>query len=88
MTEFVALALGYILGWFAGRSHGRRSAAVRAAREASMPATDRQRQYLASLASRSGGGDVLASMGISDPWSPDLTTERASAAIDRLKGES
>ena len=50
-----------------------------------VPATDRQRVYLASLAvKREGGEAVMERLGITDPWAPSLSRGRVSAGIDIL----
>ena len=50
-----------------------------------VPATDRQRAYLASLAiKREDGEAVMERLGITDPWAPSLSRERVSAGIDIL----
>lgn len=81
MEWLIGLGLGYVVGWFAGRSYGRRTAA-----KPNDPATDRQRAYLADLArDRKGGAAVLDALSIADPWADDLSALRASEAIDRLR---
>ena len=50
-----------------------------------VPATDRQRAYLASLAVKCEDGEaVMERLGITDPWAPSLSRERVSAGIDIL----
>ena len=50
-----------------------------------VPATDRQRAYLASLAvKREDGEAVMERLGITDPWAPSLSRGRVSAGIDIL----
>ena len=75
----IGLGVGYVLGWFAGRSYGRRTAAPPADR-----ATERQLAYLESLAAeREGAAQVLADLGIT--INPELPLADASRAITALK---
>ena len=79
MTEFLSLCIGYLIGWLAGRSYGRRTAAPKADR-----ASERQLAYLQTLADeRKGAAKVLNDLGVT--IDSEMLFADASRAITALK---
>ena len=84
--EYLIVGLVFYVGAVLITRALRRRSGVPTEPQPPQPATDRQRGYLSSLQrDKPGAASVLADLGISDPWNPDLTLERASEAIERIK---
>ena len=81
MFEIIfGIGVGYVIGWFAGRAHGRRTAVAPQGDRAS----ERQLAYLQSLAEeRIGAEETLAKLGVT--IDPEMGIADASRAITALK---
>ena len=78
MIEFgLGTATGALIGWLA-------RARLHPAPAPDAPATDRQRAYLKKLMEELAGAQQLGTEPLPDPWDATLSTQRASAVLDRL----
>ena len=89
MEYLIVVLVFYVGAVLITRALRRRSSSVPTEPQPPQPATDRQRGYLSSLQrdKPDAASSVLADLGITDVWDPELTLERASEAIDRIVGK-